>query len=260
MSDASSFDDVGSDLIDAYLIAVENALIAAGAPRPDRMQVLQNLETQIEEMLLPHPLPFTEVTIRAVLDKLEPPSHFAAMYSNGGKRYESTSPMTAPQRSFRLSRPNWPIVAAVCAAILVLSCLLGLIAAASGPERDVLILLALLGCFVGIVFTPIALGMAYRQLRSEPAAPGRNLVLKSTIVYGTIAPILLVLLAAEATNGAAPMLFGIAAFFYAQYVLLRRLWRHLSNAFPTPPSASTTNSVSRDAPSSVHPQATMPAM
>ena len=87
------------------------------------MQVLQNLETQIEEMLLPHPLPFTEETIRAVLDKLEPPSHFAAMYTNGGKSHESTSPTSsAPQRSFRLTRPDWPIVAAVGAAILVLSC------------------------------------------------------------------------------------------------------------------------------------------
>ena len=113
-----------------------------------------------------------------------------------------------------------------------------MIAAASGPN-DFWILLALLSCFVGIVFTPIALWMAYRQLRSDPAARGRDLVLKSAIVYGTIAPILLVLLAAEATNGAAPMLFGIAAFFYAQYHLLRRLWKYLSDSLPTPPSAST---------------------
>jgi hypothetical protein len=259
MSGASAFDDVGSDLIDAYLIDVENALVAAGAPRADRMQVLQNLETQIEEMLQPHPLPFTEDTIRAVLDKLEPPSHFAAMYSNGGKRQESTSPTSAaPQRSFRLTLPEWPNVAAVCAASLILSCLFALIVGASGPN-DFWIVMTLLSGFVGFVFTPIALWKAYRQLRSNPAAPGRNLVINTAIVYGTLAPILFVLLAGEATNGAAPLLFGIAAFFYAQYVLLHRLWKYLSDALPAPPTA-TTNRTSPNASSSAHPTTPMPAM
>jgi hypothetical protein len=260
MSDASSLDDQGSDFIDAYLIAVENALVAAGAPRADRMQVLQNLETQIEEMLQPHPLPFTEDTIRAVLDKLEPPSHFAAMYSNGGKRYEPASPTTsAPQRAFRLARPHWPNVAAVCASSLVLSVMFGLIVGASGPNVFWLVMTLLSG-FVGFVVTPIALWKAYRQLRSNPAAPGRSLVINSAIAYGTLAPILLVLIAGEATNGAAPILFGIAAFFYAQYVLLRRLWTYLSHALRATPAASTTNSAGRGTPPSVRPATPMPAI
>jgi hypothetical protein len=260
MSGPSSPDDVGSNLIDAYLIAVENELIAAGAPRADRMQVLQNLETQIEEMLAPHPLPFTEEVIRDVLNKLEPPSHFAATYGNGSKIQESTAlASSAPQRSFRFRRPTWPIVAAVSAALLVLGCLFGMMTAASGPN-GFLVSLTLLSAFIGFVLTPIALRSAHRQLRSDPAAPGRDLVLKSAIVYGTIAPLLLVLLAAEATDGFAPMLFGIAAFFYAQYVLLRRLWTYLSNTLPTPPPASTTNSPNRTAPPPAHPAAPMPAM
>jgi hypothetical protein len=260
MSAASSLDDHRSDLIDAYLIRVENALVAAGAPRADRMQVLQNLETQIEEMLQPHPLPFTVDTIRAVLDKLEPPSHFAAMYSNGGKRHDSASPTSSPpQRSFRLARPERPKVAAVCVSSLVLSVMFGLIVGASGPNVF-WIVMTLLSGLVGFVITPIALWKAYRQLRSDPTAPGRNLVINTAIVYGTLAPILLVLVAGEATNGAAPLLFGIAAFFYAQYVLLRRLWKHLSDALPASPTATTTTPTGHNTTSSVHPTTPMPAM
>jgi hypothetical protein len=260
MSGASSFDDVGSHLIDAYLIAVENALVAAGAPRPDRMQVLQNLETQIAEMLAPEPLPYTENAVRAVLDKLEPPSHFAATYGGGSKSHESTSPISsAPQRSFRVSRPNWPIVAAVSAAILVFGGFTALIAASSGPN-DFWMLLTLLNGFVGFIFTPVALWKACRQLRSDPAAPGRDLVLNSAIVYGIIAPILLVLLATAATNGGATILFGIAAFLYAQYALVRWLWKSISDALPPSHSASTTNPTSRNAPSPLPPATPMPAL
>jgi hypothetical protein len=262
MSGTSSFDDRGSELIDEYLIAVENALIAAGAPRPDRMQVLQNLETQITEMLSPHPAPFTEDAVRSVLEKLEPPRHFAAAYINGSKRYHSVAPTPlSPQSSFRMARPNWPVLAAVSAGILASAIPFGLMTVASAPYvNDFWAILMLLSGFIGVVFTPIALWMAYRQLRSNPAAPGRGLVLNSAIVYGIIVPILIVLLAAEATDGAAPMLFGIAAFFYTQYVLLRRLWNRLSAALPAPPSESTTDSGNRNVPSSAHPATPMPAL
>jgi hypothetical protein len=260
MSGDSSLDHPGSDLIDAYLIAVENALIAAGAPRADRMQVLQNLETQIEDMLMPHPLPFTEETVRSVLDKLEPPSHFAATYTNGGKSHATASPPSSPPlRTFRVTRPQWPKVAAACAATLGLSIVCGLIVGASRPN-PFWIVMTLLSGLVGFVVTPFALWRAYRQLRSDPTAPGRDLVITTAIAYGTIAPILLVLLAGEATNGAAPILFGIAAFFYAQYHLLRRLWRYLSDALPTLPSESTTNSPNYSAPPSAHQATPMPAV
>ncbi len=74
---------VGRAAIDAYLDSVELALIAADAPRIDRLQVLQDLEAQIADMLAQQPTPLTEESVRSVLDKLEPPSHFAATYGNG---------------------------------------------------------------------------------------------------------------------------------------------------------------------------------
>ncbi len=117
MSSAPAFDDVGLKLIDTYLIGVETALITAGAPRADRTQVLQDLETQITDMVALRPQPLTEEAVRAVLDTLEPPAHFAAMYTNGGKRYESTTPTSLPRRrSLRLPFPKWPNAAAASAA------------------------------------------------------------------------------------------------------------------------------------------------
>jgi hypothetical protein len=259
MSGDTAFDDVGSKLIDAYLIDVEKALIDAGAPRPDRLQVLQDLETQIAEMLAPGPMPASEEAVRAVLDKLEPPSHFAVTYTNGGKQHDATAPISpAAPRTFRLPRTRWPNVAAVSTVLLVFGCLSAILAGSS-PANDEWMVLAVFGCLVGLTLTPIALWMAYRQLRSDPAKTGRGLVIKSAIVYATIAPVLFVLWTAAATNGAFLILVGVAAFLFAEYVLLRRLWKYLCDAFPTPPSA-TTNPAIPDAPPSAHPATPMPAV
>ena len=68
---------IGRATIDAYLDSVEQALMAAHAPRSDRLQVLQDLESQIAEMLAREPAPLTEESVRSVIEKLEPPRHFA---------------------------------------------------------------------------------------------------------------------------------------------------------------------------------------
>ena len=74
---------VGRAAIEAYLDSVDEALIAAHAPRSDRMQVLQDLESQIADMLVQQPQPLTEEAVHALIQTLEPPSHFAATYGNG---------------------------------------------------------------------------------------------------------------------------------------------------------------------------------
>src|SRR5262245_4284599 len=79
---------VGRAAIDAYLDSVEQALLAAHAPRGDRLQVLQDLESQIADMLAVGPQPLTEEIVQSVIAKLEPPSHFAATYGNGNNSNE----------------------------------------------------------------------------------------------------------------------------------------------------------------------------
>ena len=64
----SSTPDVGRATIDAYLDSVEHALMAAHAPRSDRLQVLQDLESQIAEMLAREPAPLTEESVSAVIE------------------------------------------------------------------------------------------------------------------------------------------------------------------------------------------------
>src|SRR5262245_4379371 len=172
-------DDVGSDLIDAYLISVENALVAAGAPRADRMQVLQNLETQISDMLAPLPLPFSEEAVCAVIARLEPPGHFTAIYGNGGKPGESVSPTPSPSRQSRLARlpsVQWPMVAAASCALLPIGFFLTLLAAASHAEGPA-VLFAFL-TLLGFVLTPFAIWRAFKQLgQAADNASGRSLVL-----------------------------------------------------------------------------------
>src|SRR6187200_3117103 len=85
----NSTSEVGRAAIDAYLDSVEQALLAAHAPRSDRVQVLADLEAQIADMLAREPQPLTEEIVRMVIARLEPPSHFAAMYGNGKQAPQS---------------------------------------------------------------------------------------------------------------------------------------------------------------------------
>lgn len=256
----STPDDVGSDLIDAYLIAVENALVAAGAPRADRMQVLQNLEAQIAEMLAAQPMPFSEDDVRAVLNKLEPPSHFAATYGNGRE-------VVSPKRNGSVQLPRlqlpglrWPVISAVSCALLPTGCLgwfVGGMAHSGG--------IAVPGFFltvVGFILTPLALWRAFKQLRAcSEQSPDRNLVLKSTIAYGAFAPALVMAVLMLVTHGFALIPFGVVAFLYLQYVLIRRVWQWMSDALPAQAVARKNGVANGDAAvPPINPEAPMPAM
>jgi hypothetical protein len=237
----NSSSDIGRASIDAYLDSVEQALMAAHAPRSDRLQVLQDLESQIAEMLAREPAPLTEESVRALIEKLEPPCHFADTYGNPA---ESTP--TSKSRFARLPhtgwRVHWPTVAAVSCAMLVLGCLLAMLEAgarSNGPILGVSMSLIFLGFFV----TPIALWKAFRQLQTQVNTrqnSGRELMLKSTVVYCTLTSALLILLAIAITAGVILFPIGVAAIVYAQYTLIRRLWRRIAEALPPQPDAAST--------------------
>jgi hypothetical protein len=249
---------VGRAAIDAYLDSVELALIAADAPRIDRLQVLQDLESQIADMLSQQPTPLTEESVRYVLDKLEPPSHFAATYGNG-KQTPPTPPTAAPGRFARLPRAPWPFIAAASCALLSVACLLAVFAAATDARGflDIFMFLVVLSFFV----TPIALWIAYRQLRARSNLLGRDLVLKSTCVYAALALALLTLFLAVITEGFALLALGVAAFVYFEYLLVRRIWRRMSDALPPQPAAiSPRESNGNGASSPVTSGAPMPAV
>jgi hypothetical protein len=227
---------VGRAAIDAYLDSVELALIEADAPRIDRLQVLQDLEAQIADMLAQQPLPLTEESVRAVVEKLEPPSHFAATYGNS-KQPASPTPKAAPSRFPQMPRVPWPSISAASCAVLVVTFLLMMFAAASNAHGPVELFSFLV--VVSLFTTPIALWMAYRQLRAYPDMAGRDFVAKSITICAALALALLMLFGAAMTQGFILMALGVAAFIYIEYVLIRRLWRHLAETLPSQSSSST---------------------
>lgn len=231
---------VGRAVIDAYLDSVDEALIAAHAPRSDRMQVLQDLESQIADMLAQQPEPLTEEAVQAVIKTLEPPSHFAATYGNGKRSAPPSPGVHVRLPEFRFSQIRWSLAAAISAALLPAGCLLmwlAMITAARGPAVGFTLMLMF---FVGFAFTPFALWKARKQLLAELENPrDRGLFVKSIITYGTFAPALLAIIAAVVTDGTVLIPFGVVAFAYIQYVVIRRLYRDLTDGVPyTAPSAS----------------------
>jgi hypothetical protein len=254
--------DVGRASIDAYLDSVEQALLAAHAPRSDRLQVLQDLESQIAEMLAHEPAPLTEESVRSVIEKLEPPRHFADTYGNTAESTPSPTSRFVRLPQIRWS-VRWPLVAALSCAMLVLGCVLTILAAGA-RSADPILGVSILLLFLGFVLTPIALWKAFRQLQTQLSTrqnSGRELVLKSTVVYCTLAPALLILLAIAITEGIILFPIGIAAIIYAEYAAICRFWRYMAKSLPTQPATESTNEANEgNASSPISSRAPMPAM
>ena len=223
----NSSSTVGRAAIDSYLDSVELALIAADAPRIDRQQVLQDLEAQIADMLAQQPSPLTDEVVQSIIQSLEPPSHFAATYGSP----QPVSPASEPQLPWR-TQLRWPVVGAASCGLLLAGCLLALLAAATNNNGP-LILLSVFMMLVGFAFTPFALWRARRELSTHPErAPDRDLILKSTVAYVVVSTTLPMAFLTAITEGYALMPLGVAAFIYLQYILVRRLWRRMSDPLP----------------------------
>jgi hypothetical protein len=224
-NDATDSDSaVGADRIDAYIQSVEQVLLASAVPIGERYQVLSDLATQISEMLERQRLPITEDKVQAVLEQLEPPSHFAAIYGAS-----SDSRPATPAANIPYSRP---IVLAVIACFLIpLGCLLLLLlAAGDSPAGFAIFAIVPLVC---AFITPIALHQGIAQLRAEPSQfRGRELAIVATITYYSVVPLLLLLFGIALTDGVVLFPLAVAAFVYWQYLLVRRLCRGIVVTIP----------------------------
>jgi hypothetical protein len=123
-----------------------------------------------------------------------------------------------------------------------LSVLFGLIVSASGPH-DFWIFMTLLSGFVGLVFTPIALHRAFKQLKASPGKyRGRNLAVAALLTYAAVAPLLLLLFAAILTEGLILFPLGVGAFAFVQYRLIQHLHHRVIATLPEdPPTESAAN-------------------
>jgi hypothetical protein len=248
----NSAPEVGRAAIDAYLDSVEQALLAVRAPRSDRLQVLQDLESQIADMLAHEPAPLTEESVRAVIEKLEPPRHFADTYTD-----TSESKPSPIRRLPRLETINWPLIAAISFALIPMSGLVALL------DQDLLGALSLVFLLpIGFLFTPFAIWKAFKQLRAQSGKiRGRDMVLNTTAAYAVLAPVLVMLFAIAVTEGIAFYMLGVAALIYVHYVFIRRLWRYMATALPPQPAAASTAKVNgNDTSPSMSAATPMPAM
>jgi hypothetical protein len=232
---------VGRDAIDAYINAVEQALITANAPRPDRLEVLQDLESQIAEMLAQRPQPLTEEVVQSVIEKLEAPGVFATAYADIDQPQAATaSRLPATRRTLRARFTNvrWSTAAVMSCALIPLGCVLLLLSTTAndrGPAEAATILLLL-----AIAVTPIPLWKSFQQLRTEPAQDhGRQLTMWAAIVYCALVSTLLLAVSCGVTHGNILFPLAAGAFIYFQYVFLRRLWKRMDATLS--PMTTTTN-------------------
>jgi hypothetical protein len=224
----NSTSDVGRANIDAYLDSVEGALLAVNAPRGDRAQVLADLEFQIADMLAQQPAPLTEEIVKSVIERLEPASHFAAMYGNGKQ------PQTDRSREVVdpvLDKIRWSRVAIACFVLPLLGTSFEfachfLFHTGKSP-------ILVLSIAAGLVATPCALAMAYRQLREQPGRfPDRNLVVSMIIGYAAVAPAFAMIVLTEWTYGLVLIPFGFVAVVYLHYKFVQRIRRQVVDALP----------------------------
>jgi len=227
----NSTSDIGRVVIDTYLDSVEQVLLAAHAPRSDRAQVLQDLESQIAEMLAKTPGPLTEEMVQSVIGKLEPPSHFAASYANGKQ-----PSIAMPPRFARSLQVRWSHVAVVCIAVAVFGPLSELTYLIAGGNSGGEVLT--LSILFGLVATPFALALAYQQILARPGQfPDRDFVTKLITGYAIIAPAFVMIVLTEWTYGLVLIPFGVVAVVYLIFKFVKRLLGFLAETLP-PQSAN----------------------
>jgi hypothetical protein len=237
----NSTSDIVRMTIDAYLDSVEEALLAANAPRGDRVQVLADLESQIADMLAQQPAPLTEEIVKSVIEKLEPASHFAAMYGNCQQpRTDQSREVVDPV----LDKIRWSRVAIACFVLPLFGTSLEFAFHFLYHVGNGAVLV--LSIVAGLIATPFALAMAYWQVRARPGRfPDRNLVVNMIVGFAAVAPAFAMIVLTEWTYGLVLIPFGFVAVVYLQYTFVRRVCRHMVNALP-PQSGNGSSSDARE--------------
>ncbi len=152
---------LGQNRIDQYLDLVERTLMMANAPRSDRMQVIQDLESQISEMLAASSEPRSDALVIEILQRMEPATHFAAMY---GQAEAMTQP---PSRQLKPRGPHmsrWILAAAAMVGFLILT----LLASPLLIENEELALMTIFMVIPAtLLATPFIWWMGVREIRAN---------------------------------------------------------------------------------------------
>jgi hypothetical protein len=227
----NSTGEVGRAAIDAYLDSVEQAMLAVNAPRRDRMQVLEDIEAQIGDMLAQQPAPLTEEAVRAVIGKLEPPSHFGQIYGNGKPSRAASGKPNLSALAWHWPSPwpamlgmPWTRIAVASLTVMVVSALLVAfyLLVNRRPAEPELLMFSL---FAAFGLTSCSLPLAYWQIRSQPGRSSeRDLFVKCATAHTVIVLLFIIFILTIATDGAALVPVAILGLIYIFYAFVQ-WWR-----------------------------------
>jgi hypothetical protein len=200
------------DRVDAHLDAVEKQLEAAGANRTKRRSVLDDLETQILDMLAVRNSRSPTLTdVEAVLASLDPPS----AYANSGSvpvvpRQPATTPPVAERRLCPAVKKGirYFAVTLIGALVLVLTTVGGDFERAGAPPQPseafptmamkALLVGAALAMVVGPLLATVCGWIATKRIRRSD---GREYGLGLAVVEALLFPTLIIWVAAFALSG-----------------------------------------------------------
>lgn len=207
---------LGQDRIDQYLDLVERTLMMANAPRSDRMQVIQDLESQISEMLTASSEPRSDALVIEILQRMEPASHFAAMYGQAEATAQPKINRPKP-RGPHLSR--WILAAAALVGFLILT----LLTTPLILENDELALMTIFMVIPAtLIATPFVWWMGVREIRANPGVVmGRDIALWSFVIFKVLAMAILLLAITLLTEGLILIPIGFLAFLWFTYRWIR---------------------------------------
>jgi hypothetical protein len=230
--------------IDDHLDAVERVLLRENVSRLERRNILDEVETQIHEMLAAHGGEDRAAAVMEILSRLDPPEAYAserASVSLPPPAATGTTRSFTPRELWRRWREWWSVqpdrprvsppalVGAIWAGLLVL--LLVALLPMHRPPPFLLLLLALVGPTAPLGVTILGF-LAVRRIRR----PGSNefglpLALVETFFFPTLLANLALIGVLAASREAGLILLAALVIIVANVGLARYAWRRFGHRF-----------------------------
>ncbi|HEX7447569.1 MAG TPA: hypothetical protein VF306_08490 [Pirellulales bacterium] len=241
--------------IDDHLDAIERVLLRGNVTRSERRSIVDEVETQIYEMLAARPEQEPAAAVAAILTELDPPAAYAPDEAAGAADTASAqTPPTAESERFRSFRERlllselrrqwrrwWSpsaqarrvsppaVVAAVWAGFALF---LAMLAAASGrPPEPLVGLMLLVGCSGCVGVTLLGFIALRRIRRSEGREYGLPLALIEAFLFPAILANLALIGILAATDGAGLVVLAGLIIIAANVSLGRYAWRRFGPGF-----------------------------
>lgn len=240
--------------IDDHLDAIERVLLRGNVTRIERRSIVDEVETQIYEMLAARPEQESAAAVVAILAELDPPAAYAPEEAVSSNPVRSEAPSTAEPELFRSFRERllmgnlrrqwrrwWSpsaqarrvsppaVVGAVWAGFALF---LVMLAAASGrPPEPLIGLMLLVGCSGTVGVTLLGFIALRRIRRSEGCEYGLPLALVEAFLFPAVLANLALIGILAATDGAGLVVLAGLIIIAANVSLGRYAWRRFGPGF-----------------------------